>query len=566
MNGSKFQIYFYDGATQVGTGNFLILKDSAFIDKYKQYTTRTKIQEYSGQTYSSLAKIVNGFFDAPIINNDQDLYTPMNTGAVIDPYFVTGFNTLNQHLTPVFVPDETHTIGFITIGGSLFQDVMGHIFNNSSDQIVFRGSQPLHTAYIDIRNNTFSINVRVNADDVFDAEGNISNLDCIDIEITGVLANTADALTSISIYVQYTQSGISNWTPAFNSKTAQEKDTDVENPFDDDDNDGGDGDNQPPEVNPTDVPPLPGTSAANAGLITLYIPTLAQLQALGSFLWSDTFDIDTYKKLFSDPIQAIIGLGIVPAIPSSGGAKNIHFGNVDSGVNSSFLSTQYVNVDCGTVAIKKDIGSFLDYVDTKISIYLPYIGFRELAPDDVMGYSLNVQYNIDVLTGACAAFIKNTTRGVMYAYNGSCITNVPLTGANYSGAIQNAVSTVASGVGVLAGMASGAAPVTLMSAASMLSSGANTLLNSKPTIQRSGNLGGSAGILSVQKPFIIIQRPNYSFPSNMSHYVGYVSNKSASLGSVSGFTMVEEVHIDGITATSEEIAEIETLLKRGVIL
>jgi hypothetical protein len=73
-------------------------------------------------------------------------------------------------------------------------------------------------------------------------------------------------------------------------------------------------------------------------------------------------------------------------------------------------------------------------------------------------------------------------------------------------------------------------------------------------------------MLSAKKPFIIIERPNYSVPDFFTKYEGRVSNKTANLGSVSGFTMVEAVHLDGITATTGEILEMESLLKAGVIL
>ena len=331
---------------------------------------------------------------------------------------------------------------------------------------------------------------------------------------------------------------------------------------------GGDGDYEDPNlVDPTDVPDAPDIDSASTGLFTIYNPTGAQLRSLASFLWSGAFDPDSFKKLFADPMQCLIGLAIVPCVPASQGTKNIKFGNVDSGVSASYLSSQFVKVDCGSVQIKKQIGSFLDYSPyTKINVFLPYIGFRELSADDLMPGSINVQYIVDVVTGACAAFIKHSVKGVLYSYNGSCITNLALTGANYSQAIQNAVSTVASGVGVVAGMATGNAPITAMSAAGLLGNACNTAINSKPSIQRSGNMGGSAGIMSVQKPYIIIERTNMSVPADVQHYVGQTSNITASLGELSGFTMVEYIHLHNVPATSEEIKEIEDMLKKGVIL
>ena len=321
------------------------------------------------------------------------------------------------------------------------------------------------------------------------------------------------------------------------------------------------------DVDPAKIPGLPGISAADLGFITMYNPTVAQLKSLSSFLWSGAFDLNTYKKLFSDPMQSVIGLAIVPVAPSIGGSKNVHFGSIDSGVSMSYLSTNYVQLDCGSVAVEKYVGCFMDNDPyTKISIYLPFIGIRQLSADDIIGGSIHVVYNIDVLTGACACFIEHSTRGVLYSYNGSCITNVPLTSVNFSGAIQNAVSAVGSMIGIAAGVATGAAPITAMSAIGLATSAANTALNSKPTVQRSGNLGGSAGILSIMTPYVIIERPSMSVPNHIQHYVGQTSNITLTLGACKGFTMCEFVHIDNVSATTEEILEIESLLKQGVIL
>jgi len=329
---------------------------------------------------------------------------------------------------------------------------------------------------------------------------------------------------------------------------------------------GGDGKYNMDSDGITSVPDLPTIDAADLGFVTMYCPTKSQLKALSDFMWSNAFDLNTYKKLFGDPMESIIGLAIVPVSPSVGGSKNVMFGTIDSGVNMNYMTSQYVQLDCGSVDIDKYVGSFLDYDYTKISIYLPYIGFRPLDTDDVMGRTISVTYNIDCLSGACAAFISVSGRGVLYAYNGSCISNIPLTAQNFSGAIQNAVTAIISGAGAAIGAATGAAPLTAMGAAGLLNSAANTALNSKPDIQRSGNLGGSAGILSVQHPYVIIQRPDVSVPSNMANYIGQCSNITMQLANCQGFTMVEYIHLHDVPATSDEVKEIEALLKEGVIL
>ena len=321
------------------------------------------------------------------------------------------------------------------------------------------------------------------------------------------------------------------------------------------------------EVDPATIPALPSINAADLGFVTMYNPSASDLKSLADFMWSNLFDLDTYKKLFSDPMESIIGLAVVPINPSVGGAKNVMLGSIDSGVNMNFLSTNWASLDCGWCSIEKYIGAFLDADPyTKISLYLPFIGIRQLSADDVNGRMIHVVYHVDVLTGACAAFVEVEGRGVMYTYNGSCITNIPLTSINFSGAIQNAVSAVISGIGTVAGMATGAAPITAMGVAGLMNSAANTALNSKPSVQRSGNLGGSAGIMSIMKPYIIIERPDLSVPYNVQHYAGQTCNMTVNLGEVSGFTMCEYIHVENVSATTEEIQEIEALLKEGVYL
>ena len=331
---------------------------------------------------------------------------------------------------------------------------------------------------------------------------------------------------------------------------------------------GGNGDREDPDdIEKAEIPDLPELSAVDTGLVTLYTATNAQLQALGGYLWSSLWDIETnFKKLFSDPMNCLVGLSIVPVAPTAGGAQNVKFGNINTNIALNVLSSQFVELDCGSVNIKEYIGSFLDYSPyVNISLYLPYIGYRELSPDDVMNDTIHVVYHIDVLSGGCCAMIETGKKGLLYSFNGSCITNVPITAINYSGAIQNAVSAVGAGLTTVAGIATGAAPVAAVGAASMLSSAANTAMNSKPTIQRSGSMGGSAGLMSYQKPLLVITRPRMSVPDKLNKFVGLTTNVTMNLSQVKGFTQVEHVHLSGIAATQDEKDELMTLLRQGVI-
>ncbi len=330
---------------------------------------------------------------------------------------------------------------------------------------------------------------------------------------------------------------------------------------------GGDGDGDLGESDPVDVPTLPVISACNSGFITIYNPSITQLKQLSQYLWSTSFDVEQLQKLFADPMEGVIGLSIVPVQPSLAGAIPVMIGNATTPVSMQMCASQFATKDCGTVTIEPFVKSFLDYDPyTKVSIYLPYVGLHHLSADDVMGEPLHVIYHVDIVTGGLSAMIKVGKKGVLYQFNGNCATNVPITATNFSGAIQNAISTIVSAGTMAAGVASGAAPLTAMGAMGLVNSAANTACNSKLHVQRSGNMGGSAGLLSVQKPYVIIQRPRLSVPNQINTFVGNTSNMTVSLGGCSGFTMVEYIHLHGISATSEELNEIESKLKQGVIL
>lgn len=307
----------------------------------------------------------------------------------------------------------------------------------------------------------------------------------------------------------------------------------------------------PNSIEPAEIPSLPTISVANAGFISVYNPSVNQLKSLSQFLWSNAFDIDSFKKLFADPMQCIIGLSVVPVRPTLGSAKNVMFGDVDTEVSMTAIASEYVEKDMGSVTIDLLYGSFMDYQD-KIMIYLPYIGFRELDPIDVVGHSIHVVYHINVLDGGTTAYISVSDKGVMYQFSGSCIANIPLSSINYSGALQNAISAVA-------GVSLGNGIMTLKSVAGVAT-------QFKGQINRSGNVSGSSGLMGIQRPYVIIERSNISVPALRTNFVGNTSNITMTLGSCSGFTKVDEIHLDNVLCTENERDELMSLLRSGVII
>ncbi len=87
---------------------------------------------------------------------------------------------------------------------------------------------------------------------------------------------------------------------------------------------------------------------------------------------------------------------------------------------------------------------------------------------------------------------------------------------------------------------------------------------SKEIPQYSGGSSGAAACGINHTPYIIYRRPLCTNPENFAHAVGYLSNKTATISSLSGFTVCRNVDVGGISqATDKEKAQIKQILESG---
>lgn len=320
-----------------------------------------------------------------------------------------------------------------------------------------------------------------------------------------------------------------------------------------------------PPINPPDTgsgyaPAVVPPSGSASALYAIYNPTLAQINAFGAWLWSDNF-IDQIKKLFNDPMQAIIGLHKVYATPATSGSQTIKVGYLDSGVSANVVSNQYTTVDCGTVTLSEYFHNVFDYSPyTQINLYLPFIGIVSLDNADVMRASIHIVYHVDVLSGACLAEVKVTrdgAGGTLYQYTGNASVTLPISSGSYMGI----VSSIASIAGGIAGtIASGG------TALPMIASAAGSALTARAKVEHSGSFSGNSGAMGGKIPYLIISRPQVALANNFQKYIGFPANYTTKLSNCSGFVKVLECHIENVNATSSELTEIESLLKGGIIV
>lgn len=307
-------------------------------------------------------------------------------------------------------------------------------------------------------------------------------------------------------------------------------------------------------------PFVPANPVSESGFVSLYSPSLSELKSFSSWLWSTDFS-NSIKKLFQDPMDAIIGLHMIYTEPVIGERKNIIVGYVDSNVNTRTVANQYKKIDCGSIAVREYYGDSRDYDFTKISIYLPFLGIQQLNAKDLIGGSINVTATVDVLTGTILYNLNITKNGVtqtLYTFSGNCAVQLPISSGSYASILANTIGLVAGGVATFA--TGGAAAPVLIGAA------AQAVTGTRANVAASNTIGSNAGAMGIKKPYLILNRQNSYNATYYNNIQGYPSNINVKLSNCSGFTRVKECHLDGIPATDEELEEIYTLLKQGVIL
>lgn len=320
-----------------------------------------------------------------------------------------------------------------------------------------------------------------------------------------------------------------------------------------------------PTITPTpSTPSISGGGGSSTGLANLYNPTLAQVKQFSRWLWgSDGLNLDQLKKLLQDPMQAIIGLHVMYATPTTGANRDIQVGYINSGVPSKIVTEQYTEIDCGTVTINEYFGDARDYSPyTQVYCYLPFIGIVELNADDVVNSTLGIKYKIDVLTGCCLAQLTVKKFGldaVLYTYTGNCAVQMPITSGNYLSTVSSLLGAVVSGAAAVA-TGGALAPVAIGAAANAMGGGA------RASVAMSGSLGSNAGAMGIRKPYLIIKRVESADANGYNEFYGYPTNKRVNLSQLTGYVRVKEINLSGTNATEDEQNEIVTLLKEGVIL
>lgn len=231
-------------------------------------------------------------------------------------------------------------------------------------------------------------------------------------------------------------------------------------------------------------------------------------------------------------------------------------------VSGRYLTKQICLYEMGTYKFGEEFNNFFDYAPyTQLQIYLPYCGLQKLDPEVVIGNTIKITCAIDFFTGNVIYYCEVQSKegnSTLYTWNGNCAIDVAITAEDYGRKVTALIGMAGT---VAATVATGG-----VSGAIMAASGTASFANDSSKHMITGSISSNNGFSGIQYPYIVVTKPRPVNVINYGHNVGYRCNQTYVLGELSGYTVVENVHLENMgDCTIDELREIESLLKEGVI-
>lgn len=241
------------------------------------------------------------------------------------------------------------------------------------------------------------------------------------------------------------------------------------------------------------------------GIITIYNPTPAELKEIGNVRYMHTTDSSVdLGNYIANLIKVFV------KIPKEKTA-NVVVGGYNTDVVSNVVTTDVIETDCGSVEIVGNYNNAMDYDNTTIEIYLPLIGFKQLDTEKVMNETLSLIYKTNVINGDTIACLYNANGTLLYTFNTTASFEIPYR------------------------------------------------LNS--VIEPRGQLEINSNYLFGFTPFITVR---YNKAYNTANVIAN-DNREVFIKDITGYIKCSEV-FNTVKATATEKAEIESLLKEGIII
>lgn len=299
---------------------------------------------------------------------------------------------------------------------------------------------------------------------------------------------------------------------------------------------------------------------------SVYKITDIQMQSLASKIWSQ--DFFSILKVNDNPIENIVSLKRFPFDVTGTGQADIKIGDISTGVNGEKIVKGVYTTSKWTIDIKPKYKNFLDYYQTNLTLFLPFIGFTPLDTHIFMGKTLGVVYKIDLMSGVCKAQIYRNN-DMMLERDGQCGIDIAISSSTQKQSeLANAMRLSSSVADIGMGIASGNVFGVTSGIDGLLTNGVK---NSFSSTSSNAPISNSSKIA----PYIIYDRPITSstnasgYPSNYKSSVGVPCGITYKLSSLSGGFNVcgNDIKFPStLKATKEEQEMIISKLRSGVVL
>lgn len=290
---------------------------------------------------------------------------------------------------------------------------------------------------------------------------------------------------------------------------------------------------------------------------------------------------EVFGKLFSNPQEYIVSVKAYPfdlkkLSVSPGLNAEIQIGIEEhTGVTATDLGVIKPSLNMGIKKIDPIYNSYLDYAPyTKITVFLPYVGFIELDTNEVMNHTLSFDYAIDLDSGELTAVISNIDNLTYDEYGnpqgsfviktatGKIGIDVPLGATNAREIYKQFVTSMIGMVGGATSYTSG------KGIASGITKTTTSMFNALQQHYHKGS-GSIQGLNNLPLPqSIYIIREMNSIITDPKDYKGKPVEMTGTLSDYHGFTSIDSygTDIDLSFATKDEADELKSLLQSGVYL
>lgn len=336
-----------------------------------------------------------------------------------------------------------------------------------------------------------------------------------------------------------------------------------------------------------------GGGADTSPFVTAYILTRTNVAAIANE-WYNTDgqilqNILDGLKMYSNPTDAIAGLTWYPfdvsTLVISSATHKLAFGSYEMNLPSSTFykidgNKSGAYIDCGGFDMPYLFKDYRDFEPfTHVSLYLPYIGWKDIDQRPLIGKHITIRYYVDLHTRACIAAILANGTFITY-FNGNIGVGLPISAPDFQGYANNAFNSILKGASgalnptqaIQAGGAGGPVAAAGVAAIGIAKSTYTAAFEVEKLGQPRDHLitkGNFTGGLGSYMPQYILWRYDIHDPlepSNFNELYGRPTSTSGPVSNYGGFMKVKTAKLNTGGMLDSEVAEVASLLKSGIFV